>query len=235
MSTVVSDEKPMVPAEPGELTLIGYWLGPNALDWPDVRDSVDPTWDGGERQTVIAHLRRGTRFRFFLGLSICRFCCVPNGSSEQTDGTYYWPEGLTHYLEKHDVRPPQRFVGHVLRGSEVRPQVRRRDFKEASLYQTWWKGQTWQEDSSSKDDHDRLLEGLRQQFAWAKYIGYAEEIEAGVTERVANSRELLVQAIKEAQREHEARYGPQAPPLPRVDPEAAIRIDIRTGRRTSGR
>jgi hypothetical protein len=30
----------------GRLILIGYWLGPYAPGWPDVRDLVDPTWDG---------------------------------------------------------------------------------------------------------------------------------------------------------------------------------------------
>ena len=235
----MSSPEPRVSAEPADLTLIGYWLGPSALGWPDVRDCVDPSWDKRERQTVIAHLRKGTRFRAFLGLSMCRFCSVANGASEQTDGTYYWPEGLAHYLEKHGVRLPQRFVGHVLRGRGVRPQVRRRDCgADTALSETWWKGQTWQNgtDSSSKNDQPMtFLEILRQSYAIARYVGYAVDIDTGVAERVGRSGELLWQAVKEAQREHEARYGPPAPPIPHADPKTAIRIDMTTGRRERSR
>lgn len=228
----MSAPEPSDPTDVGELTLIGYWLGPNARDWPDVRNSVDPSWDTGERQTIIAHLRKGTLLRYFLGLSMCRFCSVANGASERTDGTYYWPDGLAHYLEKHDVRLPQRFVDHVLRGREVRPQVRRRDYKDASLYVTWWKGQTWQEHgSSSNDDAMTLLEILRQEYAIARYVGVAEQIATGVAERVARSEELLWLAVEEAQREHEARYGPQAAPIQQGGPTTVISMDMTTGRR----
>lgn len=36
------------------------------------------------------------------------------GGNDLTDGTFIWPEGFAHYLEKHAVRPPEAFVKHVL-------------------------------------------------------------------------------------------------------------------------
>ena len=42
------------------------------------------------------------------------------GRGELTDGVYMWPEGLAHYLEKHNVRLPQEFVDHVLKHPELR-------------------------------------------------------------------------------------------------------------------
>jgi hypothetical protein len=36
------------------------------------------------------------------------------GLNDLTDGTFIWPEGFAHYLEKHAVRPPEEFVKHVL-------------------------------------------------------------------------------------------------------------------------
>lgn len=36
------------------------------------------------------------------------------GSADLSDGTYLWPEGLAHYVEKHHVRLPAEFVKHVL-------------------------------------------------------------------------------------------------------------------------
>jgi len=44
------------------------------------------------------------------------------GRGELTDGVYMWPEGLAHYLEKHNVRLPQEFVDHVLKSIELRGQ-----------------------------------------------------------------------------------------------------------------
>jgi hypothetical protein len=36
-----------------------------------------------------------------------------NASLELTDGTFLWPEGLTHYVRDHAVRLPDRFFEHV--------------------------------------------------------------------------------------------------------------------------
>jgi hypothetical protein len=37
------------------------------------------------------------------------------GSTDRNDGTFVWPEGLLHYVERHDVRLPAAFVAHVER------------------------------------------------------------------------------------------------------------------------
>jgi hypothetical protein len=59
---------PSMPQEDeGRLILIGYWLGPYAPGWPDVRDLVDPTWDPDERDAVIAHLHGATFIHPYLG------------------------------------------------------------------------------------------------------------------------------------------------------------------------
>jgi len=31
-----------------------------------------------------------------------------------TDGTFVWRSGLVHYVENHNVKPPDRFIEHVL-------------------------------------------------------------------------------------------------------------------------
>jgi hypothetical protein len=36
------------------------------------------------------------------------------GSSDLTDGTWLWPEGLAHYVRKHDVVLPEEFIAHVV-------------------------------------------------------------------------------------------------------------------------
>jgi len=50
----------------------------------------------------------------FFGWSICRICGRENGSSEFRVNGMSWPIGYTHYIKQHRVRPPQRFVDHIM-------------------------------------------------------------------------------------------------------------------------
>ncbi|MBB5803089.1 hypothetical protein F4560_002857 [Saccharothrix ecbatanensis] len=89
------------------LRLIGYWLGPEAPGWPDVRTFVDPSLDSALRDRAVAYLRGGSVFVAAAGTSLCRICGQINGSAELTDGVrFVWPEGLAHYVEAHNVRLP---------------------------------------------------------------------------------------------------------------------------------
>ena len=95
------------------LIRIGYWRADHAPEWPDVADFVDHSWDEDERWTVRAYLTGGTAVRHYMGFSACRICGKKNGTSEFTDGTFIWPEGLAHYVGEHGVRLPARFVDHA--------------------------------------------------------------------------------------------------------------------------
>lgn len=98
---------------PTTLRLIGYWLGPAAPDWPDPRNFIDSSWDARDRKTAAQYLTGGFIFSAFGGLSSCRICGRDNGALELTDGTWYRPDGLVHYVTENDVRLPQEFVEHV--------------------------------------------------------------------------------------------------------------------------
>jgi hypothetical protein len=115
------------------LVRVGYWLGPQAVGWPDPGRFVDPLWDAEERQDVASYLRRGVFARAMMGYSTCRFCGRRNGSVELSDGVYVWPEGLGHYVEEHDVRLPDEFVDHVRGMTEC--------LEEAEVDEIWWRGQ----------------------------------------------------------------------------------------------
>ena len=112
-------QKPLIP--------VGYWCDPDdpkEANLPDPRHSVDPHWDPTERDAVAQYLRQGAEHTAYKGTSWCRFNCGFSewsmGSRDLTDGVYVWPEGLPHYLEKHQVKPPEEFLAHV------REQLRRR-------------------------------------------------------------------------------------------------------------
>jgi len=90
--------------------------GPGVLPFP--WDFVDKTWDEKERLAVMAYLKVGKTYESWRGNSWCRFKCDSRylpGYRDLTDGTYVWPEGFTHYVEKHNVKPPVEFIQHVLK------------------------------------------------------------------------------------------------------------------------
>jgi hypothetical protein len=96
--------------------LIGYWHEGGPSSWVHPFYLVDPTWDPQERNAVISYLRSGKMHAQYMGYSSCRFICGNDrmGTQEFTDGTFFWPEGLPHYLETHDVRLPMEFVDHAI-------------------------------------------------------------------------------------------------------------------------
>jgi len=52
----------------------------------------------------------------YKGPSRCRICGCSNGSSEYELSVWRWPQGLGHYIEKHNVRPSLAFQEFVMGG-----------------------------------------------------------------------------------------------------------------------
>ena len=98
---------------------LGYAMGVMQSFLPDPQNFVDTFWDAKEREAVVQYLRMGSVGTRWMGYSYCRFNCgisdAEMGDGTMTDGTYVWPEGFAHYVEKHGVRPPEEFVAHALR------------------------------------------------------------------------------------------------------------------------
>jgi hypothetical protein len=97
------------------LKKVGFWI------WDDdPKNLVDPNWDQRERELVIAYLKAGETAERWMGYAYCRMGCFDGrmagemGSRDFTDGTWLWPEGFAHYLEVHQVKPPEEFVRWAL-------------------------------------------------------------------------------------------------------------------------
>jgi Leucine Rich repeat len=90
----------------------GFFIHPRHL--------VDPGWAREERPRIVRYLTEAPVIAHSCGLSYCRFGCGTNGSGEHSDGVWVWPEGLAHYLHRHDVRLPEDFVAHM-RSRHFRP------------------------------------------------------------------------------------------------------------------
>jgi hypothetical protein len=112
---------------------IGFWSSPSEPDWPDPQTFVDASWDPLERESVALYLKSGLPIVDWMGYSACRFCGMQNGASDLSDGTYYWPEGLAHYIESHGVRLPAEFVAHVA--------SRTPRYQDTVMDDLWWLGQ----------------------------------------------------------------------------------------------
>ncbi|NIK58274.1 hypothetical protein BJY22_003991 [Kribbella shirazensis] len=82
---------------------------------------------------IADYLRCGFIYRAFGGLSTCRLCDCQNGALERSDGVWYWPDGLVHYVTEHHVRLPPEFVDHALEYLD------RLGDAEADL--DWWRSQ----------------------------------------------------------------------------------------------
>jgi hypothetical protein len=104
------------------LTEIGFWrrfqnIQRDADDdrpWPRI---VRPKLSSSSKRLVIEYLQKGYLESFEFGYSTCRLCALEGiemGCCSLTDGRHVWPEGLSHYVEYHDVELPQTFVQHAL-------------------------------------------------------------------------------------------------------------------------
>jgi hypothetical protein len=116
---------------------IGYWED----DVPGLGavDAVDANWDDAEeKQMVTMYLQRAFAsttdedtdntnnkphndcdigaprvLKSWRGLASCRICDEILGNTCHGDANYNWPDGYLHYLEQHQVKPPQHFIDHV--------------------------------------------------------------------------------------------------------------------------
>ena len=94
--------------ERARLRAVGYWYSVAQPELPDPATYVDASWPEDERRLTIAYLRSGPSCVRWCGYSTCRLCGETGrelGDADLTDGSWIWPEGLTHYLERHSVRP----------------------------------------------------------------------------------------------------------------------------------
>lgn len=127
--------------EPVRLRYMGYWHSLKSPNLPDPAWFIDAAWDEGEKQKVLQYLKQSFPAPWiYLGRSWCRFRCGKDvaGRGEYTDGTFVWPEGLTHYIEYHQVRLPQEVIDHIL--IRKRPvNVHWSDSLQENIDSSWWR------------------------------------------------------------------------------------------------
>lgn len=102
------------------LRAIGFWKGYGADSrFHNPQEFVsDVPAEEEIRSQLARYLRSGRHVEGYFGYSWCRFQCGIDdslmGSSDLSDGTWVWPEGLVHYVDVHQVHLPSKFVQAAL-------------------------------------------------------------------------------------------------------------------------
>ena len=128
-----------------KLKVLGYWSDkrtPSPL--PDPKNLVDPNWRE-DREKITNYLKSGLIAAQYMGFSYCRFeCGIPApmmGDSDLSDGTWVWPQGLAHYVEKHQVILPAEFVEHLkANGFRVNCNLTSQDLESLQHDFGFWRG-----------------------------------------------------------------------------------------------
>jgi len=184
------------------LHLIGYWWSPWARELPHPADHRLAGWGGSERPQLVSYLKIAPIVQMFFGTSYCRFECgeANMGSIERSDGVWIWPDGLAHYVERHDVRLPDEFLAHVRRNrfdsSSFRFEYLRDPSPRTSL-QKWlaWSSQ-WASTAQQEADREaaKMFEDLaRRRAAEADHL----ESRLGVSDQRCAWHECSRRAIRD--------------------------------------
>ena len=125
---------------------VGFWRIDSSDD-SHGRDlhltSVDLSWSLSSEARVVRDYvaYHGMVESYEQAYSWCRFsgCEAPRrelGCVTFTDGVFVWPEGYTHYLMRHNVKPPDDFISHVLQKFDCL-ETRLEHDAQSSHYATW--------------------------------------------------------------------------------------------------
>lgn len=98
----------------GYFCKVGRFGEPDSPGLPDPRDFVDEDWPKASREAIANLFDAAPVTDRWKGYSTCRICGRNNGSTTLGwKGQLVWPEGFSHYIREHGVRPPKDVVDFV--------------------------------------------------------------------------------------------------------------------------
>lgn len=116
VNRAVYQKKTAMKSEKAMLNAVGYWHNSYGRFryCPKPQWLVQKDWNAAELERILLYLRSGQSLLGWCGWSTCRFrrCREGemNGSNDFTDGRWFWPEGLAHYIDCHSVMLPTEFI-----------------------------------------------------------------------------------------------------------------------------
>src|SRR5580700_2661717 len=101
----------MMNAQKWTYTWFGFWReAPDGFeDCPSVFDWIDPEWKKGADVDLVARYLELCPFVLATSGDVCAVCgsVAKDTLAYRTDGAWYWPDDLSHYIVQHSVRLPE--------------------------------------------------------------------------------------------------------------------------------
>ena len=94
---------------------VGMWREVEGDGLPDPVPHDKPFKDQARFLIWLAHVERNlAKCKVYKGSSTCRICGDWNGTKEYEYNGFRWPEGYSHYIEEHNVRPDKAFYDMIM-------------------------------------------------------------------------------------------------------------------------
>jgi hypothetical protein len=94
----------------------GFWWSPahDYDEFPTLESATDASWRPHDKELLVAYLEQSPILLASMSQTTCLLC--PNdvsAASYQFDGKWFWPRSLSHYVGRHSIVLPDRFVQHI--------------------------------------------------------------------------------------------------------------------------
>lgn len=100
------------------LTIVGYWG-----TWRDDTKLPKPNSANYDVPSVADKLKNSHYLRGYRGASTCRICGESVGAGELTNYEYVFPDGLSHYVEEHEIELPNFLVESLMKEHAPSPEL----------------------------------------------------------------------------------------------------------------
>jgi hypothetical protein len=105
---------------------VGFWSGngDDNHEYPDVDESINETKIEDKFLDQLKLVEKYSYRQVYMGYSECRVCDKEdNGDSDFTthDMSFIFPDGYRHYIEEHNIHPPENFYDYVMKFTEPTP------------------------------------------------------------------------------------------------------------------
>ena len=153
-----------IPEDDKRLKAVGFWqLDQYYPYYPHPKHLVERGWRENERVQIVAYLKAGHQcgsWYSYSCYSCCRFNCfslesydnlseieqievtkklIEMGRDDLSDGEWFWPEGLAHYVEKHNVCLPDTFILTMQKNSWSVPQnIEFKHYSQPGVNESYW-------------------------------------------------------------------------------------------------
>ncbi|WP_284720215.1 hypothetical protein [Polyangium sorediatum] len=102
----------------------GFWRegSDGCEECPSVFDWIDPEWKSGVDVDRVVRYLESSPYVLATSADACAICRNVErvALAYRTDGAWYWPDDLAHYIVQHEVRLPDEFHARIL-GSRYTP------------------------------------------------------------------------------------------------------------------